>query len=157
MFFKKFEPDHFKTMPVTRSKRKARTLSDENTKGKANVEPEKKCPRTAKKSKPASTNPWGIHPDSTVAEVVFAIDQILLEVRVLVWTHDLMFILDLMLLVSLLLLFFLLLSSSSSSLLLLLLLLLLLFSLFLFSLFLFSLLLLLCVIVVCSDAPFIFI
>ena len=75
-----------KTMPTTRSKRKAGVLTDENVKQKgkydesAPASAEKKCPWTVKKSKPSSANLYGLHPDSTVKEVAIAVMNILVEV-----------------------------------------------------------------------------
>ena len=71
-------------MPTTRSKRKASEISQENVEQMANVAAgeEKDCPGTVKKAKVASKNKYGIHPDSTVREVVEAVKQILIEVCV---------------------------------------------------------------------------
>ena len=73
-------------MPTTRSKRKASEISQENVEQMANTEPkeDRKCPGTVKKAKKAPDNKYGIHPDSTVREVVMAVMQILIEVCALV-------------------------------------------------------------------------
>ena len=78
-------------MPTTRSarKRKAQAPADqENTKRKANVaDAEPKCPRTVKKAKIGSEDlVEGLHPDSSVREVMMACQQILLEVCVICYT-----------------------------------------------------------------------
>ena len=82
-------------MPTTRSKRKASEISQENVEQMANVAAgeEKDCPGTVKKAKVASKNKYGIHPDSTVREVVEAVKQILIEVCVcvLVQLHYIVF------------------------------------------------------------------
>ena len=75
-------------MPTTRSKRKAQAPDQENTKRKANVaDAEPKCPRTVKKAKIGSEDlVEGLHPDSSVREVMMACQQILLEVCVICYT-----------------------------------------------------------------------
>ena len=89
-------------MPTTRSKRKASEISQENVERKANTVPDedRKCPGTAKKAK--SDDTYGIHPESTVREVVMACMQILIKVCALVRLHNSVLLYTLLLAIKLL-------------------------------------------------------